>query len=118
MRLITMGKRTDEERRLERLTENGAIVQFYGLWCPHCLALWPAVKRLRREEGVTVNTLEVWVRGGNRRLMASLADLYKEFNEGNFTVPSFYDPWKPREQRLLANPRSYRRLRDWATGVG
>ncbi|MBI4086751.1 hypothetical protein HY416_02080 [Candidatus Kaiserbacteria bacterium] len=87
------------------------IVEFYGATCPYCREIEPAVGRLEREDGVTVERLEVWNNAGNAAQMEALADLYEAECGGDMVVPSFYDP---ATARLICNPGSYERLKTWA----
>lgn len=76
----------------------------------------PAVDRLEQEDGVQITRLETWGNGRNKALMESLSDLFEEFNRGNYTVPTFYDPTKPRHRQILVNPMTYEDLKAWALG--
>lgn len=89
------------------------IVEFYGATCSYCHAIEPAVDRLEREDGVRVERLEVWNNAGNAEQMEALADLYGAECGGNMVVPSFYDPVTG---RLICNPGSYERLKEWVRG--
>ena len=90
--------------------QNKKIIEFYGETCPHCHAIAPSVDRLEREERVAVERLEVWNNEENKARMDALARLYGKECGGNMIVPSFYDP---AGDRLLCNPGSYERLREW-----
>ena len=74
----------------------------------------PAVDQLEREDGIKITRLETWGNRRNKALMESLSGLFEEFNRGNYTVPTFYDPTKPRSQQILVNPSTYEELRAWA----
>jgi hypothetical protein len=76
----------------------------------------PAVDRLEQEDGIEVTRLETWGDRRNKALMESLSDLFEEFNRGDYTVPTFYDPTKPRRQQILVNPSTYEELKAWALG--
>ena len=86
------------------------VVMFYGETCPYCQAIIPVVERLEREDGIAVERLEVWHNPENEKRMEALRYLYDEVCEGNMVVPSFHDP---RTNRLLCNPGSYERLKEW-----
>ena len=96
---------------LESLPDD-RIIQFYGTWCGYCRAIESDVDRLE-SEGVDMLRLEVWGNRDNKRLMEGLSGLIDEFNRGNYTVPMFYDPRKPREQQLLVNPFGYDEIVEW-----
>ena len=55
----------------------------------------------------------MWFNPVNIRAMRSLSDLFRDFNMGFFTVPTFYNPARPRDERLLVNPGSYDMLEAW-----
>ncbi len=86
------------------------IVEFFGGTCPFCRAIAPAVDRLEKEDGVAVERLEVWNSEENKGRMDALEHLYTKECGGNMIVPSFYDP---ASDRLICNPGSYERLREW-----
>ncbi len=96
-----------------RLPESG-IVEFYGKWCGYCRMIEPAVDQLEQEDNLEITRLEISGNRRNKALMESLSDLFDEFNHGNYTVPTFYDPAKPRPQQILVNPSSYDEIRAWA----
>ena len=98
-----------------RLPESG-IVEFYGKWCGYCRMIDPAVDKLEQEDDLEITRLETWGNRRNKALMESLSDLFEEFNRGNYTVPTFYDPTKPRHQQILVNPSSYEEIKAWALG--
>ncbi len=101
----------------DRLPESG-IIEFYGKWCGYCRMIDPAVDKLEQEDGFEITRLETWGNRRNKALMESLSDLFEEFNRGNYTVPTFYDPTKPRRQQILVNPSSYEEIKAWAVGSG
>ena len=101
----------------DRLPESG-IVEFYGRWCGYCRMIQPAVDQLEREDGIEVTRLEVWGNRRNKALMEGLSDLFEEFNRGDYTVPTFYDPEKPRGRQILVNPSTYEEIKAWAQGTG
>ena len=115
-RLFTGSNSKDTDRPAnDRFPESG-IVEFYGKWCGYCRMIDPAVDRLEQEDGIEVTRLETWGNRRNKALMESLSDLFEEFNRGNYTVPTFYDPTKPRRQQILVNPSTYEELKAWALG--
>ena len=101
------------ESLFEKVKERGGIVQFHGLWCPYCWGIRDAVKRVEERYGLYIERREVWINPINIRAMRSLSDLFDDFNMGNFTVPTFYDPARPRPEQLLVNPGSYEMLQAW-----
>ncbi len=96
-----------------RLPESG-IVEFYGKWCGYCRMIEPAVDQLEQEDSLEITRLEISGNRRNKAIMESLSDLFDEFNRGNYTVPTFYDPTKPRPQQILVNPAGYEEIKAWA----
>lgn len=86
------------------------IVAFYGAGCGYCRAIAPAVDRLETQDGITVERLEVWGNADHEEKMEALRPLYERFCGGCMVVPSFYDP---ASERLICNPGSYERLKEW-----
>ena len=90
------------------------ITMFYGDTCPHCHTIVSAVDRLEKEDGVTLERLEVWNNSENKKRMDALKYLYDTECSGDMIVPSFYDP---ATDRLLCNPGSYEKLKAWIDAV-
>ena len=86
------------------------MIEFYGGECSDCTLIAPSVNRLEKEDGVEMEKLEVWSNEENKKRMESLRELYDMECEGNFSVPSFYDP---ETHRLMCEPLSYEALRAW-----
>jgi thiol-disulfide isomerase/thioredoxin len=86
------------------------MIVFYGQTCPHCRAIMPILDRLENEDGVLLERLEVWNNPENQERMEALTHLYEKESGGNMIVPSFYDPVT---DRLLCNPGSYEKLKQW-----
>ena len=87
------------------------IIEFYfGRECPYCVSIIPAVKKLEAEDEVEIEKREVWHNAENSQRMRGIRELYEEYCEGNFVVPSFYDP---ESKRLICNPGSYENLKKW-----
>ena len=85
-------------------------IEFYGTEGMDCMVMDPKVEKLEKEDGVAIESLEVWHNEANKRKMASLRDLYDKECRGNFVVPSFYDP---ETHRLICGPGTYENLRAW-----
>ena len=55
------------------------LLEFYGTECPHCVNMYELVERLEKEEGIKVDSLEVWHNEENEK---RLLELDKEFCGG------------------------------------
>ena len=100
----------------DKARDLGGIFQFHGLWCAYCWGLKSAISRLEERYGLYIERREVWLNPVNILAMRSLSDLFRGFNMGFYTVPAFYDPARPRDERLLVNPGSYDMLEAWYLG--
>jgi len=36
------------------------LLEFFGTECPHCISMHELVERLEKEEGIKIESLEVW----------------------------------------------------------
>ena len=53
------------------------LLEFYGTECPHCVSMHALVERLEKEEGVRVESLEVWHNKENeKRLLGNRLKTY------------------------------------------
>jgi thiol-disulfide isomerase/thioredoxin len=86
------------------------IVEFYGATCPFCKMMEPKLERLEAEGDVAIERLEVWSNEENKGKMEALKHHYDKECGGNMVVPSFYDE---RTDRLICNPGSYEKLKEW-----
>lgn len=82
-----------------------ALLEFYGKECPHCVNMHPLVARLKKEEGVTVESLEVWHNEANQERMNKVD---AQMCGG---VPYFYNT---KTKEFLCGEVAYTVLRAWA----
>ncbi len=82
-----------------------ALLEFYGKECPHCVNMKPLVARLKKEEGVTVESLEVWHNEENQERMSQYD---KQMCGG---VPYFFNT---KTKEFLCGEVPYEALRAWA----
>lgn len=83
------------------------LIEFFGTECPHCIRMMPLVERLEKEEGVTVEKLEVWHNEENRQKMG-------QFDEGYCGgVPFFINT---KTNKWICGEASYEELKAWAKG--
>lgn len=82
-----------------------ALIEFYGQECPHCVRMKPLVQRLQKEEGVTVESLEVWHNPEHQARM----DAFDKNKCGG--VPFFYNT---NSKKFLCGEVPYEELRAWA----
>ena len=83
------------------------LTMYYGEECPHCHRMDPLVERLKKEEGLTVERLEVWHSEENARLMRS-----RDRHCGG--VPFFYND---ETRETLCGEVPYSELKKWALGL-
>jgi len=83
------------------------LLEFYGTECPHCEHMHELVAKLEKEEGVKVDTFEVW---HNKENEAKLLELDKNFCGG---VPFFYNT---QTNTWICGEESYDKLKEWALG--
>lgn len=83
------------------------LLEFYGTECVHCKAVGPLIERLRVEEQIEIQRLEVWHNEKNAALMRQLD---KGYCGG---VPFFYSK---RTGKWLCGSVDYETLRRWAQG--
>ncbi len=84
-----------------------ALIEFYGRECPHCLRMKPLIERLVKEEGIKVESYEVWHDEGNARKM-------EELDKGNCGgVPYYHDTTTGKS---ICGEVSYDELKAWALG--
>ncbi|MBI4345122.1 MAG: hypothetical protein HY555_06045 [Euryarchaeota archaeon] len=83
------------------------LLEFYGTECVHCKAVEPLIERLRAEERIEIQRLEVWHNEKNAALMRQLD---KGYCGG---VPFFYNK---RTGKWLCGSVDYETLRRWAQG--
>jgi thiol-disulfide isomerase/thioredoxin len=83
------------------------LYEFYGTDCPHCMNMKPLIERLEKEEGVHLESKEVWHDKENQKVMES-------FDTGLCGgVPFFYNT---ETKNFLCGEVDYEDLRVWAVG--
>ena len=83
------------------------LLEFYGTECPHCERMHVLVAKLEKEEGIKVESLEVWHNEENEN---KLLELDKDMCGG---VPFFYNM---ETKKWLCGEVNYNELKDWAQG--
>lgn len=81
------------------------LLEFYGEECPHCAKVKPLIERLEREDGIKIETLEVWHNEANAKKM----DGYDTGLCGG--VPFFYNT---ETKEFICGETSYEELKKWA----
>lgn len=81
------------------------LLEFYGRECPHCIKMAPLVERLKKEEGVAVEQLEVWHNEENARK-------FESSDKGRCGgVPFFVNT---ETDAMICGEVSYEELKKWA----
>ncbi len=83
------------------------LLEFYGTECPHCIVMHDRVDQLEKEEGIKIDTFEVW---HNKENEAKLLELDKDMCGG---VPFFYNE---QTKKFICGDASYEILKAWAKG--
>jgi len=83
------------------------LLEFYGNECPHCVRMHTLVEKLEKEEGVKVDTFEVW---DNKENEKKLLEIDKDMCGG---VPFFYNT---KTKAFICGEESYEELKKWAKG--
>ncbi len=81
------------------------LLEFYGVECPSCTKMHDLVVQLEREEGVKVESLEVWHNKENEKRLIALD---KDFCGG---VPFFYNE---KNKKWICGEVEYKELKAWA----
>lgn len=82
------------------------LLEFYGTACPHCVDMHELVERLEKEEGITVEAIEVWHNKENEKKMEAI-ESFKECGG----VPFFYNT---KTKKFICGEDSYENLKAWA----
>lgn len=82
-----------------------ALLEFYGDGCVHCVAMQPLVERLKVEEGLDIEQVEVW---GNETNAERMAEIDKGLCGG---VPLFYNT---DTKAFICGETEYDELKAWA----
>lgn len=83
------------------------LLEFYGTECPHCVRMHELVERLEKEEGIKVESLEVWHNEANEK---RLLELDKDMCGG---VPFFYNT---QTNKFICGETDYATMKKWAKG--
>ena len=83
------------------------LLEFYGTECPHCVRMHELVERLDKEEGIKVESLEVWHNKENEK---KLLKLDKDMCGG---VPFFFNT---ETKKFICGEADYETLGKWAKG--
>ncbi len=83
-----------------------ALLEFYGLECPHCITMEPLLKRLEKE-GFKFERFETWHNAENK---LKLWDYDKGFCGG---VPFFFNT---ESGKWICGETSFEELKAWAQG--
>lgn len=83
------------------------LYEFYGTECPHCADMKPLVEKLKKEEKIEIESLEVW---HNEENMRKLESLDKDMCGG---VPFFINT---QTNKFICGEASYEELKAWAKG--
>jgi thiol-disulfide isomerase/thioredoxin len=83
------------------------LYEFYGTECPHCIDMKPFVERLKKEEGVEIESLEVWHNEANE---AKFVEMDKDMCGG---VPFFINT---KTNAFVCGEATYEELKAWAKG--
>ena len=81
------------------------LLEFYGTECPYCTKMHALVVKLEKEEGIEVESIEVWHNEENEKRLIALD---KDFCGG---VPFFYNT---KTGKWLCGEVSYKELKEWA----
>ena len=81
------------------------LMEFFGEECPHCLALKPMIERLKKEEGVTIESFEVWHNDDNAK---KLEEIDCDLCGG---VPFLYNT---ETKKFICGEATYEEMKDWA----
>lgn len=83
------------------------LLEFYGEECPHCVRMKELVVKLEKEEGVKVESFEVWHNEENVRKQEGYD---KDLCGG---VPFFYNT---ETEKFICGEAEYDELKKWAKG--
>ncbi|MCU0660150.1 MAG: hypothetical protein MUD00_00850 [Candidatus Pacebacteria bacterium] len=83
------------------------LYEFYGTECPHCIDMRTLVEKLKKEEKIEIESLEVWHNDEN---MKKLESMDKDMCGG---VPFFINT---QTNKFICGEASYEELKAWAKG--
>ncbi len=85
------------------------LLFFYGLECPHCIRMEKLLTKLCKEEGITVEKIEIWHNEENNKMLEKL-DCEPEPCGG---VPFFLNQ---QTHATLCGEVTYKDIKEWAKG--
>ncbi|MFA6048768.1 MAG: hypothetical protein WC792_02365 [Candidatus Micrarchaeia archaeon] len=88
------------------------LTEFWGRECPHCAAMAPLVERLKKEENVEIDQLEVWHDEKNQEEMRKHEALFNQACGGFMGTPAFLNS---ETGEALCGEQDYAALKKWAT---
>ena len=82
------------------------LLEFYGTECPFCIKMQPLVERLKKEEGLEIEQIEVWHNKENEQRLL-------EIDSGDKCggVPFFYNTLT---KKWICGEETYENLKNWA----
>lgn len=83
------------------------LLEFYGTECPHCVRMHELVEKFEKEEGVKVDTFEIWHNKENEK---KLLEIDKDMCGG---VPFFYNE---QTKKFICGEADYETLKAWGLG--
>ncbi|MBI4896702.1 MAG: hypothetical protein HY832_04110 [Candidatus Aenigmarchaeota archaeon] len=87
--------------------EKARLLEFYGIDCPHCVKMESLVKKLKKEEKITIEQLEVWSNPKN-------AELMQQYDTGLCGgVPFFFNT---KTRKFICGSTTYEKFKQWALG--
>ena len=84
------------------------LLEFYGTECPHCISMHELVLRLKKEEGLEIESLEVWHNKENEIILLAIDN--GELCGG---VPFFYNT---ETKKFICGESNYETFKKWAKG--
>lgn len=87
------------------------LVMFHGAECPHCHVMMPLVDKLKEEEGIEFEKLEVWHNEDNANKMRQYQKEIVKACGGPFGTPAFVNT---ETHEALCGEQQYDKLKEWA----
>lgn len=88
------------------------LIMFWARECPHCKHMMPLVDRLKKEEGIAFERLEIWHNEENADLMRSYRDIIAPKCRGQLRTPTFLNK---ETKDVLCGEVEYETLREWSS---
>lgn len=86
------------------------IVMFHGKECPHCHRMLPMVDKIEQEEGIKIETFEVWHDETNAEKMRNYKEQIEPACGGSLGVPVFV---KTKTKDALCGETDYKTFKKW-----